>query len=508
MDEALSFEDLGVWDDLLDDGVSSAGSDEEFPDPRSIDPRITPPDVVEIDRCLAELEAELARLRMKKAHILASRALIYRLPAEIMSRIFEFGVHDVPELLTVLSLVCRHWRELALATPSLWTYIILKSPWNIPSFVCKLRVFLARAQMCKLLIDIDQNYLDFEELQEVMVELRPHFARCFSFRLSSPSWDFVSSMREYLADLGPSLEMLHLRIHGSNLLESMPYRTLLAPECSRLKSIVLEHIPLACIYQCHFSALRRLYLMRDLQYRDRRGHNGRFGIFFKDLVTTLRATPTIEEVRFQSVAFLVEGNEEVFQSDPAVTIIPSLRVLSFYLVDSPNIALFLESTSLPALTRLSVNMEPSSDENMHWLSCMSSALRSRSPSLRQLDLRACNIDGTALVSFVRALHQLPQLTALSLSSPRLGPLSMQFFELLAAGPATTGAWILPQLRALCVQQCGEITGHELLRVVRARRDTAISDANGICFLKIAHCEGLDEEVLEQLRSVVHTVRVI
>ncbi|KAH9946858.1 hypothetical protein B0H21DRAFT_877003 [Amylocystis lapponica] len=449
-----SFDDLGIWDDL--DEVSIL--DEEEP----LDLRT---DVVEIDKSLANLEAELTRLRLRRAHILASQNLIGLVPPEILAHIFELGVHEDLKLLSVISLVSRHWHDLALTTPSLWTYIVLDNQWGLGRtavFMRKMRVCLQRSHTCKLLVDLDISYVESEELHNIMVELQPHLSRCFSFRVSAPCWDLLPPLRDHLRGLGPSLEEVHLRINASDIQEMTPFCTLLAQSCPFLKMVILENLPLICV-RVELLALQQLHLMRDQQTR--RSVNRRFPILFRELLHTVVTTPALEELRFHSIR------------TPVLTMIPSLRMLSFNLVDSPNISLFLDSTSLPSLTRLS------------------------------LDLRTCHIDGAALVPFVRALHDLPQLTALSLSSPRLGFLGGQIFDLLAAGPATTGVWILPRLQALCIQHCVDVTGHELLRVVCARRGPSVPDADDIRYLKFVQCDALDPDALDQLKAVVDTVRV-
>jgi len=149
------------------------------------------------------------------------------------------------------------------------------------------------------------------------------------------------------------------------------------------------------------------------------------------------------------------------------------------------------------------------ESNLQWLQHISSFSPTPLPSLRFLDLRACNIDGSALFPFIRALRQLPQITALALSSPPSGFIGARLFDVMSSGPAVTGdQWILPRLEAFCIQQCRDVTGHELLRLVRSRHGPSVRDAVDIRYLKIAQCYMLDLEVLEQITVLVDVVRVV
>lgn len=147
------------------------------------DPRQTPSEIVEIDKTVSDLEAELTRLKLKRAQILADKALVSRIPPELLSRVFELGVHDHLPLLPVLSLVSQHWRNLTLTTPSLWSHIRLDHNWGYgrtASFLQKLATHLERSQACKLQIDVDFRFLDvFPDVLAVMTQLEPHLERCF-----------------------------------------------------------------------------------------------------------------------------------------------------------------------------------------------------------------------------------------------------------------------------------------------------------------------------------------
>ncbi|KAH9177609.1 hypothetical protein EDB89DRAFT_2112101 [Lactarius sanguifluus] len=457
-----SYDDLATWEDSVSHAIPVIVVDpledaEDPVDPTAVDPRPSLPEVMEIEENIVSLKSQLESLQARKLNLLARNALINRIPPELLSRIFELGVYESNELLPALSLVSRLWRLTALTTPSIWSYIRLDNTWGYSrhtSFLRKLKVHLERSQdYCR--------YLDIaNELSQIMSELEPHLQRCFSFRMSI--------VRNTSQKLGPTLEDLYLRFDPSESEEQAPF-VLLSQPCPRLSSITLEHAPLICI-RTELPSLRCLNLIR---------------LSFKEFLDILNSTPTLEELRIQSALFLLDGSDFVFRSSPVSPIFPNLRALSFHYVESNNVALFLESAHFPALRRLSVQMDTSNDENTQWL----------------LDLRSCNIDGVGLVPFVRALHQLPDLTALGLSSPPSGVLGPRLFEVLATAPEAK------RRRSLCVQNCRDISGHELLQVAWARNAGGAA-VSPLRYVKIAQCYGLDPETHEQLCRAVTTVRVV
>ncbi|TFK46771.1 hypothetical protein OE88DRAFT_1666985 [Heliocybe sulcata] len=495
-DRILTWMDLGTWDDMH---TVRTVIDEET-DPNTIDPRPILAEIVEIDARVSELEAELASLRVRRKKILASHALIDRIPAEILSRVFELGVHDHMHLVHMISLVSRQWRELALQTPSLWSYIKLDYHWGYSrstQFQQKMQLYLERSQATKLLVDLDCRYLDLsQELRAIMEDLAPHLGRCFSFRVSVPDWEWMGIVRENCTNLGPSLEDLYLRIDPSDAEDQTPC-TLLSHPCPRLTSIVLEHTPLTCI-RTSLPALRKLSLIRDQRYVSSTSPS-RIGISFNELLPLLDTTPTLQSLVIQSATFFLTGTEPIFAAHPVLTSIPQLTHLAFHYLDSPTLSLFLSSTSLPALHSLQVQMDSSADETTAWLSLLP---MTSLPALRLLDVRACTLDGASLPPFIRALHALPQITALGLSSPPSGMLGNKLFDLLAAGPP----WLLPNLEALCLQSCRDLSGHEVLRVANARLGER--GVSPLKYLKFSQCYALDPEVMDQVKRIVPTVYLV
>ncbi|KAH9006419.1 hypothetical protein EDB86DRAFT_3061403 [Lactarius hatsudake] len=487
-----SYDDLATWEDSVSHAIPVIVVDpledaEDPVDPTAVDPRPSLPEVMEIEENILSLQSQLESLQARKLNLLARNALINHIPPELLSRIFELGVYESNELLPVLSLVSRHWRLTALTTPSIWSYIRLDNTWGYSrhtSFLRKLKVHLERSQDCKFLLDIDCRYLDIaNELSQIMSELEPHLQRCFSFRMSVPDWQCMEIVRNTSQKLGPTLEDLYLRFDPSESEEQAPF-----------------HAPLICI-RTELPSLRCLNLIREQRYSS----STRIGLSFKEFLDILNSTPTLEELRIQSALFLLDGSDFVFRSSPVAPIFPNLRVLSFHYVESNN-------AHFPALRRLSVQMDTSNDENTQWLVRMAMDSATRFPLLCQLDLRSCNIDGVGLVPFVRALHQLPDLTALGLSSPPSGVLGPRLFEVLATAPEANdagiaGRWLLPRLQALCVQNCRDISGHELLQVAWARNAGGAA-VSPLRYVKIAQCYGLDPETHEQLCRAVTTVRVV
>jgi hypothetical protein len=476
---AQTFATLGVWDDNAP--PTPQNDDDNEPEPYNVDPRPATEESIALDARIAELEAQLAAAKLAKAQHLGARALITRLPSEILARVFELGVHEELNLLPSLHLVSRLWRETALATPTLWSYVKLDDSWgygHVPTFVTHAEMLLRRSGAAKLHVFLDLRYVDdLAGLEQIMVTLAPHLHRCFIFRASVPDWEWLALVHKHSTLLGPALEEFYMRLEPSDAEDVRPAPFLREQEYPLLRTITLEHAPLLTIRPARFPALRSFTLTRDQRYHS----STRMGLPLSDLLSFLGTHPGLERLRVQGVRFQLDAHEAVFSPRPVHTIVPALQTLMLVHMEPTGISTLLSATSLPSLRRLALYMDYSDESDLSFLAGLTPTPKiacDRFPALSELDLRNVNIDGPALFPFIRTLRALPRLRALGVCNPPNGAVSPKLFDLLARpyegfanpgeDPELASNWLLPNLRALSFNNCRDISGHEIFRVARAR----------------------------------------
>ncbi|KAG9085778.1 hypothetical protein FS749_004105 [Ceratobasidium sp. UAMH 11750] len=148
---------------------------------------------------------------------------INSLPSEVLAHIFELGTaspenetgqDDLPAL---VSLVCRTWHTLALATPTLWNTLVIAD--NDPPPLSKLATHLVRSKRAPLNL-----YLDFstraepERVEGVMRVLLPELARWRHLVIVVPAFDVMYAAVGMIAaafDAGVGAGALEvLRLYG------------------------------------------------------------------------------------------------------------------------------------------------------------------------------------------------------------------------------------------------------------------------------------------------------
>ncbi|KAH6911005.1 hypothetical protein BKA70DRAFT_1146351, partial [Coprinopsis sp. MPI-PUGE-AT-0042] len=137
----------------------------------------------QIDSLDAEIETMKQRRAIYASFVADHRALISpirHMPPDILHNIFSHCVpYDTPgkvmqasEAPLLLVQICRHWRDLAIKTPTLWSTIFLKIP--VESLVSLTTAWLSRAEGCPLTIffrDIDA--IQSSPIEESFLSLSP-----------------------------------------------------------------------------------------------------------------------------------------------------------------------------------------------------------------------------------------------------------------------------------------------------------------------------------------------
>ncbi|KIJ56354.1 hypothetical protein M422DRAFT_41075 [Sphaerobolus stellatus SS14] len=160
---------------------------------------------------------------------------IYRLPTEMLSRIFELGTHDsddandAVEFPIQVSAVSKRFRDIACSTPRLWTTITFHSPrpsWYDPNSdeeydysYTRDCFWLERSRACPL--DLVMSYRDMswtfneekhyfrqEHMENILSIIAPHAHRIRKFILLCDTFSPLHAALRFLEREGPKMKAL------------------------------------------------------------------------------------------------------------------------------------------------------------------------------------------------------------------------------------------------------------------------------------------------------------
>ena len=169
--------------------------------------------VARIDEAINEHLLSLSDLRSQRN----SLSFIFRLPTDILANIFTHVAQEyhegndrrpsfrVPRWVNV-SYVCRHWREVALNCPTLWSFhFIVSLRWT--------EELLARSKQASLKIRIKHDCNKARSWWSDLVERVLNNAERFQeFRMHMPAWLFPTRLSLYAPRL--QIRSLPVRCHG------------------------------------------------------------------------------------------------------------------------------------------------------------------------------------------------------------------------------------------------------------------------------------------------------
>lgn len=188
-------------------------------------------------------------------------ASISSLPPEIIGLIFELAHNDGKnKLLVAVTLVSRHWRDIAIDTPTIWCHIDITPPWNF----CAIQMCLDRSKSCLISLQMearliegkndsdDENEEAFDRRNHELVQntvklcelLSPHIPRCHSILIGGTFVGTTPMLVKILEGVSaypllPHLEHFTLRVDDADVAEDRSQRL------STLRTPLLRDIRLA-----------------------------------------------------------------------------------------------------------------------------------------------------------------------------------------------------------------------------------------------------------------------
>ncbi|KAF8150395.1 hypothetical protein K438DRAFT_440802 [Mycena galopus ATCC 62051] len=220
--------------------------------------------LAEIDTEISLLECSLSTLREQRAQVQerldSCRYPVLTLPIEITSAIFINFIPNYsqyPPLTglfspTLLTQICRHWRQIAVAMPGLWRAIsfdIDAVPFKKQLHLC--HIWLTRSRSCPL--TIRSGDLPRPQMSQVFEAITPHRERWESLDLYLAASDFT-------AIEGPMPILRHLSLGMDDDLDHV----VTFPPAPLLRSIIL-HVTTPLKIAFPLGQLTRLVL--DLAFR-------------------------------------------------------------------------------------------------------------------------------------------------------------------------------------------------------------------------------------------------
>ncbi|KAJ7113075.1 hypothetical protein C8R44DRAFT_797154 [Mycena epipterygia] len=279
---------------------------------------------------IAEIEAQICSLCTEKESVQeqldAYKYPVLTLPNEIVSEIFIhfLPVYPVcPPLLspTLLTRICRKWREIAIATPALWRAVPLSmmNGDNFEEQLQMLKSWIGRSAFCPLSIQMD----DIFPLPRILEAIIPHRARWEYIKLLSFPSDLPT-----IAGPMPLLYSIDIKLYASIDSPATPFR-----DVPRLREATLRYFDFPPDF-LPWSQLTSLTL---------------------EPTTRRECTPilaqTVNLVRCELI--LSSLDEDFSQLDIKLLCLESLVLVRLYPAEDP-LTEYLESFIVPALLRLQI----------------------------------------------------------------------------------------------------------------------------------------------------------
>ncbi|GJE98493.1 F-box protein [Phanerochaete sordida] len=430
---------------------------------------------------LSDLETRMAMLLSERdvlEHRLESavrlQSPVHRLPSELLASIFIACVLTMEEedslMLTTLMLVCRHWKEVTLNTPIVWSRVVAGTHHPLSNAYRKLE----RSKSCPMNISVDfsprteYSTVSTDSIVRTMDLLRTSIWRWKSFRLTVPNRPQASAALMRCKDPAPLLEVLSVHILHSmqddGMQHSNPPRPVFNGQTPSLTSCSMTS----------FNFGWDMHLVSRLRVLKLGGYWNGYAPSLETTLAMLRACPHLEEFSLRNMSDIDIGACQEYETDPAeydelyerfartgdtrMIQLPRLTKLSFYYSGTVRSRIVLGLLSCPALE----------DVDLCFLDNVSPMIEHlRRQSLTKLPLRRLRIESSFFseLKLARFLRRVPSLTTLDLVD--VEDASPSLLKNLAA-PATSQSWACPKLTHLSLEGCTTLDWESIRSVVESR----------------------------------------
>ncbi|KAK7049393.1 D-lactate ferricytochrome c oxidoreductase [Paramarasmius palmivorus] len=397
---------------------------------------------IEIDKLrstIVLLENKMGVLSRKIVKYRSLLSPVHRMPPEILRNVFSFVCHETvfrldctrspPPLL--LSAICGRWREIALATPSLWScmHIDLVSDWvrsgRFSHFSYIIQLFLERSRNSPLDLTLDFRY------QVPQADLIPVIATLVSH---SNRWHRLKLIRMF-QDWFRHAVFAPLEQQGLPILEHLQHSCLIEDPTERDDYVcqLFAHCPsLISLKMAGSSALGNLPWEQILALEMSNSY-----IFALDIVALCKNVDRLT-MRY--------AGDEAFQGNH---IAHSIQRLSIMASTEADVTTVLKNSTLRELSSLEIRGSPGESLRAAWdttQNVMTDFLQRSSCNLTSLTLARLPISDNHTLDLLRLL---PTLNTLHIeerrSNPSNGIITAKFLERISDVARMDIAPFLPEL---------------------------------------------------------------
>jgi hypothetical protein len=364
-------------------------------------------------------ERDLLESRLETAVRLQSP--VRRLPSELLASIFVIGVMNMEEddsfLLSTLMLVCRHWLEVAVNTPILWTRIVAGAHHSLSQAQRKLE--RSKALPLQICVDfsprLENGVITTDSIVRTMDLLRTSIWRWKTFRLTVPNRPQAHTALMRCTDSAPLLEVFSVRV-----LHSMPEEQY----HSHTSRPVFEG-DTPSLTSCSLTSFNfgwDVRLVSRLRVLKLGGYWNGYSPSMDTTLEILRACPHLEELALRNMSDVDAGScltesempeydetkeRMVRVNDSRMINLPRLTKASFYYSGTLRTRTILRLLSCPVLEHIDLCFLDNVSPMIEYL---------RRQSLTRLPLRHLRIEGCFLseLKLARFLQRVPSLISLEL----------------------------------------------------------------------------------------------